>query len=213
MINISLAGIGGQGSVLAARILAETARSKGWQVRTAETTGMAQRGGNVMSHVRMGDAGEEVFSPLPGQKSDDVIIALEPGEGLRALPLLRSNGLMVTASSGVAPIVADFKAQPYDPDRMVKALQASGAHVVVVDDAALCESIGSRKALNIIMLAVALQAANTFEEVAANGLSGQITLDEMRSAVATCVKPRFQEMNNAAVSFVEDHIREYVKVL
>ena len=62
MINISLAGIGGQGSVLAAKILAETARSKGWQVRTAETTGMAQRGGNVMSHVRMGDEGKR-YSP------------------------------------------------------------------------------------------------------------------------------------------------------
>ena len=57
MINVSLAGIGGQGSVLAAKILAEAARSKGWQVRTAETTGMAQRGGDVMSHVRMGNQG------------------------------------------------------------------------------------------------------------------------------------------------------------
>ena len=64
MINVSLAGIGGQGSVLAAKILAEAARSKGWQVRTAETTGMAQRGGDVMSHVRMGNNGEEVFSPV-----------------------------------------------------------------------------------------------------------------------------------------------------
>ena len=94
MINVSLAGIGGQGSVLAAKILAEAARSKGWQVRTAETTGMAQRGGDVMSHVRMGDNGEEVFSPLPGDVSGDVIIALEPGEGLRALHLLKPSGVM-----------------------------------------------------------------------------------------------------------------------
>ena len=94
MINVSLAGIGGQGSVLAAKILAEAARSKGWQVRTAETTGMAQRGGDVMSHVRMGNNGEEVFSPLPGDASDDVIIALEPGEGLRALHLLKSSGVI-----------------------------------------------------------------------------------------------------------------------
>ena len=105
MINVSLAGIGGQGSVLAAKILAEAARSKGWQVRTAETTGMAQRGGDVMSHVRMGNNGEEVFSPLPGDASDDVIIALEPGEGLRALHLLKPSGVMVVARSGVAPTV------------------------------------------------------------------------------------------------------------
>lgn len=200
MINISLAGIGGQGSVLAARILAETARSKGWQVRTAETTGMAQRGGNVMSHVRMGDAGEEVFSPLPGQKSDDVVIALEPGEGLRALSLLKPKGLLVTASSGVAPIVADFKAQPYDPDQMVKALQASDAHIVVVDDAALCESIGSRKALNIIMLAVALSAVN--DPMYENALCGKITLDDMRASIPDCVKERFVPLNLAAIDAV-----------
>ena len=117
MINVSLAGIGGQGSVLAAKILAEAARSKGWQVRTAETTGMAQRGGDVMSHVRMGNNGEEVFSPLPGDASDDVIIALEPGEGLRALHLLKPSGVMVVARSGVAPTVGDFKSPSYDPPR------------------------------------------------------------------------------------------------
>lgn len=78
MINVSIAGIGGQGSVLAARILAQAAEAKGWQVRSAETIGMAQRGGDVMSHVRMGNAGEEVFSPLPAKGTVDVLIALEP---------------------------------------------------------------------------------------------------------------------------------------
>ena len=152
MINISLAGIGGQGSVLAAKILAETARSKGWQVRTAETTGMAQRGGNVMSHVRMGDEGEEVFSPLPAQASDDLIIALEPGEGLRALSLLKPQGLLVTASSGVAPVVSSFKAAPYNPSDMIPRLQESVAHVVVVDDEHLCSELGSRKVLNLSLI-------------------------------------------------------------
>ena len=61
-----------------------------------------------MSHVRMGDEGEEVFSPLPAQASDDLIIALEPGEGLRALSLLKPQGLLVTASSGVAPCCFEF---------------------------------------------------------------------------------------------------------
>ena len=64
MRNVLLSGVGGQGTVLAAKVLAQAAQDKGWQVRTAETIGMAQRGGNVVSHVRMGDAGEEVFAPL-----------------------------------------------------------------------------------------------------------------------------------------------------
>ena len=63
MIDILLAGVGGQGTVLAAKVLAQAAQSKGWQVRTAETIGMAQRGGNVTSHVRMGSNGEAVYSP------------------------------------------------------------------------------------------------------------------------------------------------------
>lgn len=201
MINISLAGIGGQGSVLAAKILAEAARSKGWQVRTAETTGMAQRGGNVMSHVRMGDLGEEVFSPLPAQASDDLIIALEPGEALRALPLLKPSGLLVTASSGMAPIVSDFKAAPYDPDSMIAGLKQRVSHLVVVDDATLCDELGSRKALNIIMLAYALSAVN--DSRFHNGLCGKITLDDMRAIIPTCVKERFVALNLEAISLVE----------
>lgn len=201
MINISLAGIGGQGSVLAAKILAETARSKGWQVRTAETTGMAQRGGNVMSHVRMGDEGEEVFSPLPAQASDDLFIALEPGEGLRALSLLKPQGLLVTASSGVAPVVSSFKAAPYNPSDMIARLQESGAHVVVVDDECLCSELGSRKVLNIVMLAKALLVVN--DPTYRNALCGKITLEDMREILPLCVKERFVSLNLRALDLVE----------
>lgn len=201
MINISLAGIGGQGSVLAAKILAEAARAKGWQVRTAETTGMAQRGGDVMSHVRMGNNGEEVFSPLPGDASDDAIIALEPGEGLRALHLLKPEGVMVVARSGVAPTVGDFKSPTYNPSKMLAALRASGARVVEVDDAALCGALGSRKALNIIMLASALRAVN--DPASASALRGVLTLDDMRAVIPSCVKERFVEMNLRAIDLAE----------
>ena len=90
MLNILLTGVGGQGTVLAAKVLAQAALEKGWQVRTAETIGMAQRGGNVVSHVRMGDAGEEVFAPLLAEGTADLVIAFEPAEQLReALPALR----------------------------------------------------------------------------------------------------------------------------
>lgn len=201
MINISLAGIGGQGSVLAAKILAEAARAKGWQVRTAETTGMAQRGGDVMSHVRMGNNGEEVFSPLPGDASDDAIIALEPGEGLRALHLLKPEGVMVVARSGVAPTVGDFKSPTYNPSKMLAALHASDARVVEVDDAALCGALGSRKALNIIMLASALRAVN--DPASASALRGVLTLDDMRAVIPSCVKERFVEMNLRAIDLAE----------
>ncbi len=205
MISVSLAGIGGQGSVLAAKILAEAARAKGWQVRTAETTGMAQRGGDVTSHVRMAEEGEAVYSPLPSRGSDDAIIALEPGEGLRCLPYLKRDGVLVVAASGVAPVVADFKAAPYDPEAMIAALRASGATVIVVDDEALTQAAGSRKSLNIVMLATALCAIN--DPSLANPACGKITLDDMRAAIGACVKPRFVEMNLRAVQAAEETYR------
>jgi len=106
MIDILLAGVGGQGTVLAAKVLAQAAQSKGWQVRTAETIGMAQRGGSVTSHVRMGDGGEPVSAPLVTCASADLVIAFEPGEAARALPFLAPGGTLVTASSAVQPVTA-----------------------------------------------------------------------------------------------------------
>ncbi len=92
MRNVLLTGVGGQGTVLAAKVLAQAAQDKGWQVRTAETIGMAQRGGNVVSHVRMGDAGEEVFAPLLAHGTADLVIAFEPAEAARVLPFLAPDG-------------------------------------------------------------------------------------------------------------------------
>lgn len=190
MLSVSIAGIGGQGSVLAARILAQAAQSKGWQVRTAETIGMAQRGGNVISHVRMGDAGEAVYSPLPAEQSIDVLIALEPGEALRALPYVKQEGLIVLAQTPRPPIEGAGD-EVYDADALIAELQSLPYTVVTVDDEALTNLIGSKKALNIIMLASALKE-----------MDGEISLDDMKQAVTACVKPQFLELNMGAIDTV-----------
>ena len=98
MINVMLTGVGGQGTVLAAKVLAQAAQDTGWHVRTAETIGMAQRGGSVVSHVRMGDQGEEVASPLIAKSSADMIIAFEPAEGARMIPYLAPDGVFAVIS-------------------------------------------------------------------------------------------------------------------
>ncbi len=206
MINISIAGIGGQGSVLAARILAEAALAKGWQVRTCETTGMAQRGGDVTSHVRMGNHGEVVASPLPAKASVDVLIALEPGEGARNLNLLRKGGLLVLATTGQPPATADLKAKPYDASAVIAELKNQGVNMLVVDDVALCSELGSRKALNIVMLAVTLAAVNHSGLYTDNELSGELGIDEMREAVKACVKPRFVDMNMRAIDIAQSFV-------
>lgn len=207
MINISIAGIGGQGSVLAARILAQAALARGWQVRTCETTGMAQRGGDVTSHVRMGDKGEVVHSPLPAKGSVDVLIALEPGEGARNLPLLKKGGLLVTAMTGQPPATADLAAAPYDAAAVLSELKNQGVRLLVVDDQKLCERLGSRKALNIVMLAATLAAVSP-EGPYAGVLSGQLGVDEMRQAVKECVKPRFVEMNMRAIDLAQAYVAD-----
>ena len=140
---------------------------------------------------------------MPGDASDDVIIALEPGEGLRALHLLKPEGVMVVARSGVAPTVGDFKSSAYSPQKLLDALHAAGAHVVEVDDVALCGQLGSRKALNIIMLASALRAVNAAESESESVLRGVLTLADMRSVIPACVKPRFVDMNLHAIDLVE----------
>lgn len=230
MINVLLAGVGGQGTVLAAKVLAQAALARGWQVRTAETIGMAQRGGNVTSHVRMGSEGEEVFSSLITPGTADMVIALEPGEAARALPYLAPGGVLVTATTAIQPVTAALASQPYRAGDVVAALEnalqknaaqeqqveaereataaAAGKDAqapgvggypvplfVPVNDEVLVTALGpgSRKSLNMMLLAVA---------VAQNRIP--LTLDEVKKAVEACVKPQFVAMNLQAI----DHAAE-----
>ncbi|WP_454945993.1 2-oxoacid:acceptor oxidoreductase family protein [Cryptobacterium curtum] len=195
MLNVLITGIGGQGSVLAAKILAQAAAHRGWQVRTAETIGMAQRGGNVMSHVRMGNNGEEVLAPLIAQGSANCVIALEVGEGLRALPFLSPQGLMVCSTAAIPSVAESLASNPYDAQVLQEAVQARAPQVVMVDDDAICRAVGSRKVANVAMLTAALIASQSLE----GGLGTAISLDEMERAMEQCVKPRFVELNQNAI--------------
>lgn len=195
MKNILLAGVGGQGTVLAAKVLAQAAQAKGWHVRTAETIGMAQRGGCVTSHIRMGDRGEEVFSPLLAAGTADLIVAFEPAEAARALPYLAPSGLLVTASTGIQPVTSSLTASKYDPAATLAELAEKVPGAIAVDDAALCEHVGSRKALNTVLLATAVAAS----EMRGTGLAGAVTVEDMKAAVGACVKERFVDMNLRAI--------------
>ncbi len=192
MLNIMLTGVGGQGTVLAAKVLAQAAQDKGWQVRTAETIGMAQRGGSVVSHVRMGNEGEEVYAPLIALGTADLVIAFEPAEAARVLPYLAPDGMLVTAATAVQPVTAALSKNPYKGEDMLDWLQRrfAGApeRLVVVDDAALLAEIGNRKALNTVLLAKALATGHI-----------PLGLDDLRAAIAACVKPRFVDLNLAAI--------------
>lgn len=196
MRNVLLAGVGGQGTVLAAKVLAQAAQEKGWQVRTAETIGMAQRGGNVVSHVRMGEGGEEVFAPLVAQGTADLIVAFEPAEAARVLPYLAPDGVLITATTAVQPVTAALSERPYRAADIVAHLEAQLANTpaifVAVDDAALTNRIGSRKVLNTVLLASALAAGHI-----------PLDLNDLRRAIKACVKSRFVDLNLAAIDAVQ----------
>lgn len=192
MLNIMLTGVGGQGTVLAAKVLAQAAQDKGWRVRTAETIGMAQRGGSVVSHVRMGNKGEEVHAPLIACESADMIIAFEPAEGARMLPYLSRNGVLVTATTAIQPVTAALSDDPYRGARVIEqlvgAFESVPDNLVIVPDTALVKRVGSRKALNTVLLASAVATGRL-----------PLAIDDLRSAVQACVKPQFVELNMKAI--------------
>ena len=193
MINIMLTGVGGQGTVLAAKVLAQAAQEKGWHVRTAETIGMAQRGGSVVSHVRMGNAGEEVYSPLIARGTADMIVAFEPAEGARVLPYLAPNGTLVTAMSAIQPVTAALSSDPYQGSAMIaRLLQSFGdapERLAVVDGDAILEKVGNKKVLNTVLLASAVATGKL-----------PLTLDDLRGAIRLCVKPAFVDVNLKAIA-------------
>lgn len=199
MRNVLLTGVGGQGTVLAAKVLAQAAQAKGWRVRTAETIGMAQRGGSVVSHVRMGDNGEEVIAPLVAKGTADMIIAFEPAEAARVLPYLAPDGVMVSATTSIQPITAALSTEPYLAEATIASLDerfngcaAAPVRFVLVDDKSVLSQVGNRKALNTVLLAFALKTGHL-----------PLSLDDLRDAVRACVKPRFVELNLAAIDLVE----------
>jgi indolepyruvate ferredoxin oxidoreductase beta subunit len=164
-INIIVAGVGGQGSILASHILAEAAilagsRSAGGgkaNVRVGETFGAAMRGGAVASHVRFG---EGVHGPLVSRGEADLIIALEPLEGLRiAVEYIKRGGIAILNDERIPPVDVKIGAVRYpDMGEIRAAVEELGASLRVVAGNRLAEQAGTARALNIVMLGAAFQS-------------------------------------------------------
>ena len=182
--SILLCGVGGQGTVLASRLIAASAMAKGHGARTAETIGMAQRGGSVVSHVRIG---APIYASLIPKGQADLIIGFEPAEAVRNLSYLKRDGLVIVNRKAVQPVTATLGGTPYTGAEMIAYLEQE-TNAVVIDGEAVCAQVGSVKVLNIVLLAVA----------AASGKLG-ITVEELKTAVKQGVKPKFYEMNERAI--------------
>ena len=181
--DILICGVGGQGTVLASRIIAAAAMAEGSTVHSAETIGMAQRGGPVTSHVRIGD---EAYSPLIPNKKADLIIGFEPSEVVRNINYLSRDGIAVVNTSPVKPVTESLLKSGYDGTEMVSYLKEN-VNCIFVDGNTECEKLGSVKFLNILLLGVAAGSGKL-------GIKKETILEEIKKRV----KEKFVDANTKA---------------
>lgn len=190
--NIVLCGVGGQGTVLASKLIAAAAMKKDIPVMSAETIGMAQRGGSVFSHIRMG---EGLYSPMIAKGTADIIIGFEPGEAVRQLPYLKPGGQVIVSRRAIMPVTATLSGTPYSGDEMTAYLEEHIPHLLAVDTAHACQEIGSPKVLNILLLGAAIHS----------GALG-LTEEDFKEAIRERLPERFHELNFRALSYVRSQV-------
>ncbi|SDF05343.1 indolepyruvate oxidoreductase subunit beta [Sporomusa acidovorans] len=149
-----LAGVGGQGTVLASKIIAQTAIGNHCFARTSETIGMAQRGGCVVSHVRLGD--KNCSPAIPAGKAD-LIIGFEPAEAVRNLAFLKPGGRLLINTQPIIPVTSSLGGTSYQVNDILQYLESSGRQVVFIDGQKLCAQAGNGRVLNVVMLGVAIK--------------------------------------------------------
>jgi indolepyruvate ferredoxin oxidoreductase beta subunit len=151
--NIILAGVGGQGSVLASRLLATAAMHDGREVKLAETFGAATRGGSVLTHVRIGEAGH-LWAPTMMDDEADVVVALEPLEALRAaVRFLKPGGWALFNTHRRCPVDVALGRASYTPlERIAEGLRRLGGRVAAVDATRMAAQAGDARAANTVML-------------------------------------------------------------
>ena len=150
-INLIIAGVGGQGSVLASHLVAMAAIRDGLHARVGETFGAAMRGGSVASHIRLG---KEVHSPLISKDGADVILALEPLEGLRnSVRYLREDGLLLTNTRAWSPTDVNIGLAKYpDMKTIEKSVKKLGGRAIIIDATSLAQRAGNVRTMNVVML-------------------------------------------------------------
>ena len=179
--NIMIVGVGGQGSLLASKLLGQLFQMQGFDVKVSEVHGMSQRGGSVVTYVRYGD---KVYSPVIDKGEADFIVSFELLEAARWLPYLKPEGVMVTNTQQIDPMPVITGAAAYPEDLVAKMLE-SGARVDALDCLKLAEQAGSSKAVNIVLLG---RLSHYFD----------ISEDVWMEALEKVVPARFLEMNKLA---------------
>ena len=179
--NVMIVGVGGQGSLLASKLLGRLLIDEGYDVKVSEVHGMSQRGGSVVTYVRFGD---KVYSPIITEGEADFIIAFEKLEAARYAKYLNKDGLIVVNTQQIDPMPVIIGAAQYPTD-VLEELTDKGLKVESLDALSLAEKAGSSKAVNIVLMG---KVAKQFG----------ITYDKWITAIENTVAPKFVDMNKKA---------------
>ena len=179
--NIMIVGVGGQGSLLASKLLGRLLVNEGYDVKVSEVHGMSQRGGSVVTYVRYGD---KVYSPIVDKGEADFIISFEKLEAARYAPFLKPSGKIIVNSQEIDPMPVIIGAMEY-PDAALDNLTANGFDIDAIDALTPAMEAGSPKAVNIVLMGRLSKSLPISEEA-------------WLSAIAETVAPKFVEMNKKA---------------
>ena len=179
--NIMIVGVGGQGTLLASRILGNLLTSRGYDVKVSEVHGMSQRGGSVVTYVKFG---EKVYSPIITEGEADYILSFEKLEAARWASCLKEGGRIIVNTQQIDPMPVLIGNAEY-PEGVLDALTAKSIEVDAIDALEIADAAGSAKAVNIVLLA---RLAKLLD----------IPYDKWLTAIEKSVKPRFVELNQKA---------------
>ena len=179
--NIMIVGVGGQGSLLASKMLGKLLLSQGYDAKVSEVHGMSQRGGSVVTYVRYG---EKVYSPIIDKGTADFIISFEKLEAARWVPYLKKGGKIIMSTQEIDPMPVIIGAAQY-PENLVEKMQAAGADVDAIDALDLAMQAGSSKAVNLVLMG---RLSKYFDA----------TQEAWMEALEACVPPKFLELNKKA---------------
>ena len=175
--NIMIVGVGGQGTLLASRILGNTVINEGYDVKVSEVHGMSQRGGSVVTYVKYG---EKVFSPIIDEGEADIILAFELLEALRALPYLKKGGKIIVNNQMIDPMPVITGAAQY-PENIVEKLSTK-VDTLAIDALSLAKEAGNIKAVNVVLIGVMAKSTD-------------IPYENWVNTIKTTVPEKFLEVN------------------
>ena len=179
--NIMIVGVGGQGSLLASKLLGRLLLTRGYDIKVSEVHGMSQRGGSVVTYVRFGD---KVYSPIIDKGEADYIVSFELLEASRYTEYLKPGGKIITNIQKINPMPVIIGAAEY-PDALAEKMTAAGIDVDAFDALSLAEQAGSSKAVNIVLMG---HLSRNFD----------FTMEEWMTAIEQSVPAKFLELNKKA---------------